>query len=157
MHGSGSPKHMGRDVSIASRRFWNIEVGGESTHALVEAETRERFSRCSTEHMALGIPHAVCLDEAPQYTCGLGPQRTVAPLPALPVQTHMSWTVQGELFDPQVGDLLHAGAGIVEEQQQCAVAQRKLAVAGESSEKCLDLFTRERVHRRLRAALNRDR
>ena len=144
-------------MSVACRRVANSEVGGESTHALVESETRERFSRCRKEHVALGIPHAVCLDEAPKDTCRLVPQRTVAPLPALPVQTHMSWTVQGELFDPQVGDLLHAGAGIVEEQQQCAVAHRKLTVAGESSEKCLDFFTRERVHRRLRAALDRDR
>src|SRR5271155_4958877 len=108
MHGSGSPKHMRRDVSIARPRVANGEVGGESTHALVEAETRERFSRCGTEHVALGIPHAVGLDEAPKNTCGLVPQRTVAPLPALPVQTHMRWTIQGELFDPQIGDLLHS-------------------------------------------------
>src|ERR1700678_2248086 len=157
MHGSGPPKHVRRDVSIARRRFWNVEVGGESAHALVEAEARKRLSRCGTEHMALGIFHPVYPDEAPQDTCGLVPQRAVAPLPALSVQAHMSWTVQGELFDPQVGDLLHAGAGIVEEQQQCAVAQRKLAVAWESSEKCLDFFSRERMHRRLRAALDRNR
>src|SRR5579862_6116348 len=115
MHGSGSPKYMRRDVTIARRQVANGEIDGESTHALVEAETRERLSRGRKEHMALGVHHAVSLDEAPQDTCGLVPQRTVAPLPALPVQTHMRWTVQGELFDPQVGDLLHAGAGVVEE------------------------------------------
>jgi hypothetical protein len=82
MHGSGPPKHMRRDVNIARRGVANGEVGGESTHALVEAETRERFSRCGTEYVALGVPHAVCLDEAPQDTCGLVPQRTVAPLVA---------------------------------------------------------------------------
>ena len=85
---------MRRDVSIARHRVANDEVGGESAHALVEAETRERFSRCGTEYMALGIPHAVGLDEAPQDTCGLVPQRTVAPLVAFPVQTHMRRTIQ---------------------------------------------------------------
>ena len=81
----GSPEDMRRDVSLARHRVANRQIGGESTHALVEAETRERFSRCGTEHMTLGIPHAVGLDEAPKDTCGLLPQRTVAPLVALPV------------------------------------------------------------------------
>jgi len=63
--------------------------------------------------MPLRVPINVRLDETPEDTSGLVPQRAVAPLAAFTMQPHMGRTIKSELLNPQVGDLLHPRAGIV--------------------------------------------
>ncbi len=66
---------------------------------------------------------------------GLVPERAGPPLVALAVQAHGRVLAEVEVLDAQVGGFLDAGAGVVEEQQQGAVAQREPAVgwAGRAS------------------------
>ena len=62
-----------------------------------------------------------------------------------------------EVLDAQIGGLLHARAGVVEEQDQRPVAEREASVAWHATEQRLDLVAFEEVCLRRRDALDRDR
>lgn len=55
------------------------------------------------------------------------------------VQAHQWVLAEVEVLCAQAGDLLRAGSGVVEEQDQGAVAQCERAVAGQVAQEVLDL------------------
>ena len=63
---------------------------------------------------------------------------------------------QVEVLRAQAGDLLGAGAGVVEEQDQGAVPQRERAVAGQVVQEVFDLVALEEPGLRRGGALDRD-
>jgi len=117
------------------------QFGRKSPDAFIEAETSEWSSSSGTEHVPFRVVIAVSLNKMSQDCRALVPQRTVAPLLALPMQEHTRWTVERELLDSKVSDFLYSSAGVVENQQQGAVAELETALVAESSEQSLDLFT----------------
>jgi hypothetical protein len=63
---------------------------------------------------------------------------------------------QVEVLRAQAGDLLGAGAGVVEEQDQGAVPQRERAVAGQVVQEVFDLVALEEPGFGRGGALDRD-
>ena len=61
---------------------------------------------------------------------GLRPERADPPFVALAVQAHPRLRPQVEMLDAQVGDLLHAGAGVVEQEEEGAITQGVSSVCG---------------------------
>src|SRR5437764_13138372 len=52
------------------------------------------------------------------------PEWTHTPLVALAVQMDFRWRLEVEMLDAKIGDFLDPSAGVVQEEQQRAVAQR---------------------------------
>src|SRR5918995_5612402 len=91
---------------------------------LVEAETGERTGTMRGEERPGRRRRRGRLSEQPgDRVDGLRPERANPPFVALAVEAHPWLRSQVEMLDAQVGDLLHARAGIIEHEEEGAVAQ----------------------------------
>ena len=57
------------------------------------------------------------------------------------MESHEWMLAEVEALDPQVGDLLHVGPGVVEEQQHGVIPQSEAPLVGQRVKQCLDLVT----------------
>ena len=65
--------------------------------------------------------------------------------------------VEVEVLDAQVGDFLHAGAGVIEEQDQRVITERQASFGWHAMQQRLDLVAFEKAGFGWRDALDRDR
>ena len=72
------------------------------------------------------------------------------------MQAHQRVLAEVKVLHAQAGDLLGAGAGVVEEQDQGAVPQRERAVAGQVAQEVFDLVAFEEPGFRRGGAFDRD-
>ena len=87
-----------------------------------------------------GNPTGMRVEERSKLRSGLLPQRALPPLVPFTVQPHPRWRVEGQVLGAQIRDLLHAGAGVIEKQQQRPVAQCEPAAVWQSIEESLHLL-----------------
>ena len=71
---------------------------------------------------------------------GLRPQRTHPPFVSFPVQPYPE-SCEVQMLDTQVGDFLHPGAGVVEKQQEEAIARGVRPLRGQPVKECDDVRT----------------
>ena len=118
-----------------------VQVAGVATHDLVDAEACEGTLAAGHEdgHRSRWRGPSG-LEQVLQQLSRLRPEWTGPPLVTLAVQTDTGLALQVEVRDAQVGDLLHAGAGVVEQQQQGTVTQRERSGGRQSAEELGDLL-----------------
>jgi hypothetical protein len=94
-----------------------------------------------------------------QFSQRLGrlfPKRTGPPFITLAVQVHAWGGLKLQVFHAEVGHLLHARAGVVEEQKQCSVPLRRPTGGREGSEQSLNFIPIEKAGFGRRNALRGD-
>ena len=141
---------------VAGRRPFRVAC--VSADDLVDAEASEgTFAAGDEDGHHGGWLRPSGLEHVPQQLSRLRPEGTAAPLVALAVEPDTGLVLQVEVRDAQVGDLLHASAGVVEQQQESTVAEGEGAVGREPAEKLRDLFALEEMRLGRRGALDSDR
>ena len=97
-------------------------LAGMPAHDFVDPEAGERSTRARDENRGLR-PIAHRRHEFTEQRRALLPQRADTPFVAFPMQVDTRFRTEVEIADTQLGDLLHPSAGVVEKQQQRAIAQ----------------------------------
>src|ERR1035437_915667 len=87
----------------------------------------------------------------------LRPQRATAPFVSLSVQPHAQWTIDVDIGDTQVCNLLHPGSGVIEDHEESSITKRHHTLFGQSMKEILDFIALQIVGLRRRSALRRDR
>ncbi len=105
-----------------------------AAHNLVDARSSERTAVGGEDSRVGGVRGAERFDQRAQHVGGLAPQRAGAPLVALAVEADERVLSEVEVPDAQVGHLLHARPGVVEEQEQRPVPQSQRTVARQAGE-----------------------
>ena len=127
--GGGMPEGVRADPSAGSGV---VEAGGVPADDLVDAVAGERLPAGGEHRGRRARAVAVLgLEQLLERAGGLLPERAGAPFVAFAVQADGRVLAEVEVPGAQVGGLLDAGAGVVEEQDQRAVAQCERAVAGQ--------------------------
>ena len=73
------------------------------------------------------------------------------------MQAHTRLRTEIDVLHPEVGDLLHAGTGVIEQQEQRAIAERESSISRQSTKQRRDLVALEEIGLRWRHAFDRDR
>src|SRR5260370_37871218 len=122
----GVPEDVRADPTSGARV---IEACSVAPHDLVDAETREWLAVCRKDRRPRRWWWMYRLEQRRQKRRRLMPERACAPLVALAVQAHKWVLTEIEVFNTQIGGLLSARSGVVEEEDEGPVPQSETAVA----------------------------
>ena len=134
-----------------------IEVGGVPAHDLVDAEAGERLAARGEDRGLGAVRRAGRCEQCAEQVRGLMPQRAGPPLVSLAVQAREGVLAEVEVPGAQVSCLLGSCASVVKEQQQRAVPQGELALAGQAAEQFRGLVLLEEPGLWRGCPLHRDR
>jgi transposase len=150
------PEEVRADAPWAVARA--IEKSGMPTDDLVDAEARERNSGPRTEDRAVRLAWLTrLLKENAQLGSGFRPEGTRPPLIPFPVQLNTGLGAEVEVTHPQVCGLLNPGAGIVEKEDQGAIALGMPSISGQLLKELGHIFALQEVSLGRRDALDGDR
>src|SRR6202167_3792223 len=155
MDGGRVPPDVRRDAPRIAGAAGGLDAGGQVAHTLVDPKARQRAPGTGYEHGAVGIRSASA-DEQGELLGGLLPEWTCPPLAALPPQPNGGRSLEREVRNAQVRDLLDAGTGVVEEQQQNTVAKCESPEGGQAREELLNLIAPDELSVGQRSALAGD-
>jgi hypothetical protein len=117
---------------------------------LIDAEPGERATNSRAED---GRVSRSLQDERPKEPGRLVPDGTGPPFVAFAMQAHARASLEIHMLDPEISDLLHAGTGIVEEDEKGAISVGQPAFVREAREERPDLVPLEEARLRRRRAL----
>ena len=125
-------------------RLWTASIPGSRMPAddLVDSDARQRLSPSRTERRPLRCCTVLDKERPKQRHC-LVPERTEMPLAPLAVQMDSRRQIKLEMFDTKIGDFLGPGTGVVEKQQERAIAQRETTFSRQGSEQRRDCLAFE--------------
>jgi hypothetical protein len=120
VNGGGVSEGVRADPSSGARV---IEACSMPPHDLVDAEACEWLSVCREDwHLRRGWWWIHGLEQRSQKRRRLVPEWAGAPLVALAVQAYEWVVTEIEVFNTQIGSLLNTRSGVVEEENEGAVA-----------------------------------
>ena len=157
MDSRGVAEDVRRNVT-ASGACIDLEPSDVAANDLVDAEARQGTPRVPDEHRLVGAcDRAAVVDEESQLARGLLPEWAGPPLVALAVQVDARRGPELNVGRAEVGNLLDARTGIVEEEQQGAIAGGMSAARGHAREEGTHLLPLQEARLGRRHALKRDR